>query len=674
MTTLSEQTLRDTDSTATYIRNRQVLSAARVAWLVCFVLNIAIVVLHTPYFYSGLRDLTAPMPQRLLLDIVDNSALWRAGLAQLNLAPEVPALLLTVIFRIAELVCFSVSLLIFLYRSDNWMALWLSLAIALVGVGDGAYLVLYVLPAGNILFGLYSFSLIMTVISILFLLPDGHFFPASSKWLLLAYGLWEVFRHIQYTFQTELFNAVPFALWYLPLVMMFCGGVIAQVVRYRRTSAVGRHQIKWLIFGVAVYFVVYLTFFLRIILSDTVAANSSGAGFILFQTLMTAFIPLGLITLAICIGVAVMRYRLYDINVVIHRSLVYGSVTVLLAVVFLGVAFLLQSILGSEQSGIAVVGSVFVAGLLFNPVRSRAQRFIDRRFYGFRFDLNQVKRAQQLPEIKNPGALTGKTLGKYQVLGVVGRGGMGEVYQGWDGKQAVALKILTGDIAKREDLLKRFEREAETLATLNHPNIVKIYDAGYSGEVYYMAMELVEGRELAEILRQRGALPIDEITPFVSDVVAALNYAHHKGLVHRDIKPSNIMLRLKADKETEEVVLMDFGVAKIQDAATSITGTGAIGTIGYMAPEQIIAAKEVDQRADIYALGVVLYEMLTGERPFKGNPSQVLFAHLQQPAPNPRDVNPAVPAPVALAVMRALAKTPEERFQSVGELAAALRP
>jgi len=181
MTTLSEQTLRDTDSTATYIRNRHVLSTARVAWVVCFLLNISIVVAHTPYFYSGLRDLTAPMPQRLLMDIANHSALWQAGLAQLNLAPEVPALLLTAIFRIAELVCFGVSLLIFLYRSDNWMALWLSFAVGLVGVGDGAYLVLNVLPAGNILFGLYSFSLILTVISILFLLPDGHVFPANSK-------------------------------------------------------------------------------------------------------------------------------------------------------------------------------------------------------------------------------------------------------------------------------------------------------------------------------------------------------------------------------------------------------------------------------------------------------------------------------------------------------------
>jgi hypothetical protein len=671
MATQFAPTTSDTDSTHTYIHNRNLLIAARFVWVFYFAISIAIALAHTPYLYVGIRDQIQTLPQWILIDIGKHADLWRAGLVQLNLAPEVPALILVTIFRMSEFAGLAVSLLIFIYRSDNWMALWVSFAIGLVGIGSGAYLVLYSLPSGSLFFALYSLILILTAISVLYLLPDGRFYPSNSRWVLLVYIVWELFRHSQIALQTELFRTTVPILWYTPLILAFFIGVIAQYYRYRRSNTVARHQVKWMLLGIAIYFVVYLLFYVRALLSESVAANSSGAGYIFFQVFMTALNPIGVTGMAICIGLAVTRYRLYDVNFAINRSLVYGVVTVVMAVVFLSVGFLLQTILGREQSGIAFLLSIFVAGLLFNPARRRAQRFIDRRFYGFRFDLYQVRRAQKLPEIKNPGALTGTMLGKYKVLGVIGRGGMGEVYQGWDEERTVALKILPADLAAKPDLLKRFQREARTLSTFDHPHIVKIYGSGQSDAVYYMAMELVEGRELGEVIKQRGALPFDEVRPFVQNFAAALDYAHQRGLVHRDIKPSNIMLRLQADNETEEAVLMDFGVAKIRDG-TSITGTGAIGTIGYMAPEQIIAAKEVDHRADIYALGVVLYEMLTGERPFKGNPGQVLFAHLQQPVPNPREVNQAIPVQVAYVVMKALSKDPQDRFQSVGELATAL--
>jgi serine/threonine-protein kinase len=332
----------------------------------------------------------------------------------------------------------------------------------------------------------------------------------------------------------------------------------------------------------------------------------------------------------------------------------------------------LAALLGSSQSGIAIAISAVVTGALFNPARKRAQHLVDRQLYGFRFDLNELQAAQETQEVKNPGALTGRTLGAYQVLGVIGKGGMGEVYQGQGNGKTVAVKILPEDLARQEDFRKRFAREAQTLADFDHPNIVKMYDSGETDGVFYMALEYVEGQELAHLIKQQGAIPFEQVHPFVQDFAAALDYAHRKGLVHRDIKPSNIMIRLKADKETQEAVLMDFGIAKIQDARTGITGTGVIGTIDYMAPEQIMAAKEVDHRADIYALGVVLYEMLTGERPFKGSAGQVLFAHLQQPPPDPRDQSDNIPSKVAHAIMRAMSKKPEDRFQSVGEFAAAL--
>jgi serine/threonine-protein kinase len=249
---------------------------------------------------------------------------------------------------------------------------------------------------------------------------------------------------------------------------------------------------------------------------------------------------------------------------------------------------------------------------------------------------------------------------------------MGEVYKGVGNGRTVAIKILPGDLAQQAAFRTRFEREAEVLANFNQPNIVKIFDAGVCDGLLYMAMEYVDGQELGDIIRQNGRLSLAAIRPFAADFSAALDHAHAYGLVHRDIKPSNIMVRIKSDGKTQEAILMDFGVAKIQDARTSITGTGAIGTIDYMAPEQIADAREVDHRADIYALGVVLYEMLTGERPFEGGPAQVLFAHLYQPAPDPRQIVPDLPEMAASAIMRAMAKKPEERFQTVRALAEAI--
>ena len=317
---------------------------------------------------------------------------------------------------------------------------------------------------------------------------------------------------------------------------------------------------------------------------------------------------------------------------------------------------------------ISVAVPAAITALLFNPVRKRVRNAVDRRLYGFRFDLNQLNAAQQEEPITNPGLLSGKTVGEYRLLDVIGRGGMGEVYKGVGKDQTVAIKILPQDLATQEEPRARFKREADALTALDHPNIVQFYEYGAANLVPYLAMQLVEGEELTDRLKREKRLSLDEVQCILSDLSSALDYAHERGLVHRDIKPSNVMLTREADGATK-AVLMDFGIAKIQDSLTSLTGSGAIGTIDYMSPEQIKESRQVDRRSDVYALGVLLYLMLTGELPFKGNPAQILFAHLQQPVPDPRILVPDLPRTVAQALMKALAKTPDERFASAGELA-----
>jgi serine/threonine-protein kinase len=204
-----------------------------------------------------------------------------------------------------------------------------------------------------------------------------------------------------------------------------------------------------------------------------------------------------------------------------------------------------------------------------------------------------------------------------------------------------------------------------------------VFDYGESGGTYYMVMEYIEGHPLSDILHERRLLPLEEAIPLVNDIASALGYAHEQGVVHRDVKPSNIMLRQVSSAGSttphQQAILTDFGLIKLAGSGSGLTQSGAIGTLAYMAPEQIMSAHQVDNRADIYSLGVMTYQMLTGKLPFASeNPAQLVFAHLQQPPPDPRAVCPDLPIHTAKMLMRAMAKDPRERPSTAGAFATAL--
>jgi serine/threonine protein kinase len=255
---------------------------------------------------------------------------------------------------------------------------------------------------------------------------------------------------------------------------------------------------------------------------------------------------------------------------------------------------------------------------------------------------------------------------------------MAEVYKAMHPTlhRPVAIKVLPHSLAQDSEFRKRFEREARTVAALKHPNIVQMFDFGEADGTAFMVIEYIGGPDVSDTLKG-GALPLDRALPIAHDVAGALDYAHQQGLVHRDIKPSNVMLdsvtTTGSDGRVERAVLMDFGIARILGGNTRLTASGMIGTLDYMSPEQIKDSKEVDGRADIYSLGVMLFQMLTGRLPFTAsNPGALLIAHLNQPAPNPRDLRADIPDEVAEATLRALEKDPARRFQTAGEFAAAL--
>lgn len=267
--------------------------------------------------------------------------------------------------------------------------------------------------------------------------------------------------------------------------------------------------------------------------------------------------------------------------------------------------------------------------------------------------------------------LIGKTIGQYQIVEQIGLGGMATVYKAYQPSidRYVAIKILPKQLAYDPNFVKRFQHEARAIAALEHPHILPVHDFDTEGEYTYLVMRYVEGGTLTNLMGQ--SLPYDRIVQIVGNIARALDYAHRQGVVHRDIKPSNILI----DKHGEEL-LTDFGIAKMVEGSgdTQLTSAGSIlGTPAYMSPEQA-EGKPVDGRSDIYSLGVVLYELLTGQPPYRAEtPLAIVLMHLNDPLPPPRTIKPGIPEPLERVVLKAMAKKPDDRFQSAADMEKALK-
>ncbi len=275
------------------------------------------------------------------------------------------------------------------------------------------------------------------------------------------------------------------------------------------------------------------------------------------------------------------------------------------------------------------------------------------------------------------GDLTGKTLGSYRVLEPLGRGGMAEVYKGYHPllDRYVAIKVLLPHLVKDSSFAERFQREAAAVARLRHPNIVQVHDFGIHDGVTYMVMEYIQGQTLKDrltALRIRGErLTAREVLLLTKELASALDHAHANGLVHRDVKPANILLR-ETESAGSEAILTDFGIAKMLEGV-QFTETGlSMGTPDYMSPEQASGAA-ITPQTDVYALGIVVFEMLTNQLPFRADtPAAMLLKHLNTEPPSPRTIDPNVPAAVDYVLFRALAKRAYDRWGSAGEFARAL--
>ncbi|TCJ93551.1 serine/threonine-protein kinase [Nocardia alba] len=267
-----------------------------------------------------------------------------------------------------------------------------------------------------------------------------------------------------------------------------------------------------------------------------------------------------------------------------------------------------------------------------------------------------------------PGAI----LAGYRIERRVGGGGMGAVYLAQHPRlpRRDAVKVLDARLAVEPTFRARFEREADLAARLRHPNVVQIFDRGVDGDRLWIAMQFVDGLDAAQLLRQGlSVLTPERAVRIVAEAAKGLDYAHRQGLLHRDIKPANLLIA-RAEDGTDEVLVTDFGIARSMGETTSLTSAGSVlGTLAYAAPEQL-EGQPLDVRTDVYALGGTLYELVTGFVPFqRESPAALISAHLIEPPPRPSAANPALPPALDRVIARAMAKNPDDRYASCGELA-----
>jgi serine/threonine protein kinase len=320
-------------------------------------------------------------------------------------------------------------------------------------------------------------------------------------------------------------------------------------------------------------------------------------------------------------------------------------------------------------------------------------------------EASQLQELAQLPEARDPNpAALGKILiqrgwltrfqintvangrgkdlfvGPYLLLDRVGEGGMGQVYKAQHRhmSRVVALKVIRKEKLANPDAVKRFYQEVQAAAHLSHPNIVLAYDAGQAGSTHYLAMEYVEGDDLAKLVKEQGPLPVATACDYVRQAALGLQHAYEKGLVHRDIKPHNLLVS-RGKENGASVKILDMGLARLQggvDKDRALTQTGAvIGTPEYLSPEQAVNSRKADIRSDIYSLGCTLYFLLTGRPPFQGESlTQILLLHQTGEAEPLTKHRPGLPVRVQKVVQKMIAREPEERYQTPAEVALALEP
>lgn len=664
-----------TSSTATDLRLSGIsLPIARGVFVILSLSALLFFLLGTPLYYND------------IVEDIDPETL--SALAALGMSPIFYAIYQTALVILLAVGSTAAAIIIFRFKSDEWVALLV--AFTLIGMGTNAFNPLWL--ASRVIGSKVPVQFVMAMIlashpAACYLLPDGKF---PQRWMRYAAWVWFGWLTVSVfwpAFPVNLFNweGDGFTVYLFALLAALLSGVYALIYRYTRAerNSVKREQLKWVIFSIALAVIVgvgsniFINFFER---TDPPAGARLAAD--LFTQTISVLAQLSVPTAMVF---SILRYRLYDIELVINRSLIYGSLAIFLALVFGGILAGLQAVFRAmtgqdNPPTLGIVAATAAVFSLFNPALRVSREFVNKRIFGINFDFNELKRRDaKLKKVTHLPVQAVAGIGEYTGLELIARGGMGEVYKAVHPtlNRTLAIKILSTYFKDDPDFNHRFAREAEMMAQLKHPNIINIYDYGEHDGLPYIVMEYLTGETLSQILRTRTRLSLEESLPLLKDLASALDYAHGQNIVHRDLKASNIIiepLTTLSGTRTNRAVLMDFGIARFTSERTRLTMTGdMLGTAEYISPEQIQGAVDLDGRADQYSLGVLAYMMLTGKKPFeRSNTWAMIKSHLEEPPPDPRTIVPDLPASVAEAILKALSKKPEERFSSAAEFVKAV--
>ena len=665
--------MSSTSSTATNLRlNGTNLPVARSVFVILSLAAVILFSIGVPLYYERFLQTLEPGTQATLAELGLSPAFYTAYRTSL-------VVLLAIAFAVAGII-------IFRYKSDEWLALLV--AFTLIGQGVNAFGPLRRvedIPAFRMPVDFIVSMILMGLPLSCYLFPDGKI---QKRWMWYVAGFWFVWLMVStfwVSFPVNLFGRTETEnlVYQFSLLTVLGTGIYAQVHRYRNTdSAIKREQLKWIVFGVAVGILVGVGLNIFDLFFDA-AVSSAGARLIEDMLTLTASV-IAQFTVPIAVVFSILRYRLYDIELVINRSLVYGLLTIFLAAVFggllVGLQGLFRAVTGQQNPPtLGIVVATVAVFSLFNPTLKISRQFVNKKVFGIEFDFSGVARQNaKLEKVSHLPVHTVTSLGEYTGLELIARGGMGEVYKARHPtlNRTLAIKVLSSHFKEDPDFNKRFAHEAEMMARLKHPNIVNIYDYGEQEGLPYIVMEYLSGETLSDLLKRHSCLSLEESLPLLRDLASALDYAHEQGIVHRDIKASNVIIEpitTSASARMHRAILMDFGIARFTGERTKLTMTGdMIGTADYISPEQIHGVEDLDGRADQYSLGVLAYWMLTGRKPFeRKNTWALIKSHLEEPPPDPREIL-SISESAAHAIMKALAKKPEERFASAGKFIEAL--
>ena len=664
-----------TSQTATSLRlNGTDLSVARGVFIVLSFATVLFFSLGVPLYFQG------------YIENINDETL--AALQGLGLSTTFYAAYQTVLVVLLAIGFAVAGMIIVWFKSDEWLALLV--AFTLIGQGANAFGPLQKMAAISSVEIPVRFVIAMVLMGLplsCYLFPDGKI---QKRWMIYVAGVWFVWLMVSvfwHSFPLNIFERGGNATlrYLLSLLAVLSTGIYAQVYRYRTTdSTTKREQLKWIVFGIAVGILTGIG--VNLFLSFFELTQPSAGTYLIVDMFTQTLSVIAQFTVPVAVVFSILKYRLYDIELVINRSIIYGSLTLVLAAVFGILLFGLQTAYKAitQQDNpptLAVVISTIAVSSIFQPTRKALRRFINRKLYGMDIDFDEIKRRnQQLSKAASLPSDDVTNVGGYREIELIARGGMGEVYKARHPSlnRTVAVKVLSSLFKDDPNFNKRFAREAKTMAQLRHPNIITIHDYGDQNGLPYIVMEYLTGETLAHMLTRCERLSLDEGIPLLEDVASALDYAHGQGVIHRDIKPSNVIIEpitTLTSGRTQRAILMDFGIARFVTENTMLTASGdVLGTVDYISPEQVQGTTELDSRADQYSFAVMTYQLLTGHKPFERNNTWAMIrSHLEEPPPDPR-IHVKMPEHVAKALLKALSKKPDERFLCVGEFVKALKP